>query len=439
MFRKYRALKEELANSQKQFDELKSVIKALDKSVAMIEFTPEGIILSANAIFCEVVGYSPQELISQHHRTLCDADYALSTEYAEFWIKLSAGETFSGQFQRRHKDGSTLWLEATYFPVKKADGSLERIIKTANNITERIEESQNANNLITALNRSTAVIEFNMDGTVRDANDNFLELMGYTLEEVKDKHHRMFCETAYAESDDYRQFWEKLNQGEFFDSSYRRLTKSGRLVWLGATYNPVFDERGNPYRVIKFASDITEQVEKAQDEKKAAQTAYEISRDTLMQSSDGEEVIFETTKKMQSLSEQVRDSSDQLSNLDEVTEQISSIVKTISDIAEQTNLLALNAAIEAARAGSEGRGFAVVADEVRNLAHRTHGATSEISEMISKVQLNTQGVIRSMSGSLSGVEEAVTLANNAGSVIKSIRTGAEQVVEVVERISQKVS
>ena len=249
----------------------------------------------------------------------------------------------------------------------------------------------------------------------------------------------MFCETAYAESDDYREFWEKLNQGEFFESSYRRVTKTGQLVWLGATYNPVFDESGHPYRVIKFATDITEQVQKAQDEKKAALTAYEISRDTLTHSSEGEEVILETTEKMQSLSEQVRDSSAQLGNLNEVTEQISSIVKTISDIAEQTNLLALNAAIEAARAGSEGRGFAVVADEVRNLAHRTHTATSEISEMISRVQSNTQDVIGSMSGSLKGVEEAVTHANSAGTLIKSIRTGAAQVVDVVERMTQKLA
>lgn len=439
MFSKCRALNQELTNTQTELDKTKDVIKALDKSVAIIEFTSDGTILNVNAIFCEVVGYTSQELINEHHRTLCDAEYALSKEYAEFWNKLSAGETFSGQFQRRHKDGSMLWLEATYFPVKKADGSLERIIKTANNITERVEQSQNANNLITALDRSTAVIEFNMDGTVRDANDNFLELMGYALDEVKGQHHRIFCEAAYAESDDYQKFWEKLNQGQFFDSSYRRVTKNGRLVWLGATYNPVFDERGNPYRVIKFASDITEQVEKVQDEKKAAQTAYEISRDTLMQSSDGEKVILETTEKMQALSEQVTDSSNRLSNLDEVTDQISYIVKTISDIAEQTNLLALNAAIEAARAGSEGRGFAVVADEVRNLAHRTHDATSEISEMISKVQSNTQGVISSMSGSLTGVEEAVSLANNAGSAINSIKTGAEQVVEVVERMSHKVS
>ncbi len=436
MFKQRKALKQELSTVQNELSRLKERHQAMDQSVAIIEFSIDGLILNANQNFCDVVGYTEKELVNQHHRILCDEKYAQSPAYGDFWLRLARGEAFSGQFKRKHKDGSLIWLEATYFPVKSADGSLQKIIKTANAITERVESAQNAANLISALNRSMAVIEFHMDGTIREANDNFLQLMGYTRDEVIGQHHSLFCERDYAESEDYQAFWQQLNRGQFFDNSYRRITKSGRLVWLGATYNPILDEHGQPYRVIKFATDITDQVTRIEEEKKGALTAYEVSKETEELSSQGEKIIFDTVEKMQELSEQVRESSRKLESLGQETDKISYIVKTISDIAEQTNLLALNAAIEAARAGSQGRGFAVVADEVRSLAHRTHTATNEISAMISDVQSNSQDVINSMTGSLNGVDDGVALVNEAGAAISSIKSGAMRVVNVVETMSK---
>lgn len=238
-----------------------------------------------------------------------------------------------------------------------------------------------------------------------------------------------------SKSAEYTKFWESLNEGRFVADNFKRITKYQSEVWLEATYNSIFDSNGKPYRVIKFATDITEKVRRSEQEKAAANTAYTVSQETEKLSSTGEEIIFKTIDKLEQLKQQFSHSSTELEQLGVETAQISFIVKTISDITEQTNLLALNAAIEAARAGDSGRGFAVVADEVRSLATRTSQSTAEIATMINKIQSKSDSVIKSMSGSMSGVESGVELANNAGNTISQIRSGAQRVVEMVENFS----
>jgi methyl-accepting chemotaxis protein len=330
-------------------------------------------------------------------------------------------------------------LEATYFPVSDNAGKVAKVIKIASDITSHHNDMLYNQNLIAALNRSMAVIEFDMQGNVVQANHNFLHVMGYSLQEIQGLHHSKFCTSDYTSSTAYQQFWSRLNSGEFFTGQYERIGKNGQTIWLEATYNPVNDENGKPYRVIKFAADITVRVLQHQAEQHSAQTAYEISLETERLSSNGESVILQAIEKMHALSGSVGESSQQVQQLGEKTSQITSIVNTIREIADQTNLLALNAAIEAARAGESGRGFAVVADEVRKLSERTSSSTTKISEMIVNIQTESRTVMGCMASSLAEVEQGVQLANDAGAAIHQIREGARKVVQVVQAFSSTVT
>lgn len=418
---------------------LRTVYNALKRNMAMVEFSMDGTIIEGNAIFCRVMGYSESEIRGMHHSTLCDPDYAKSEEYANFWTRLRQGESFSGKFRRRNRQGETVWLEATYFPVPNASGNAVKVVKIATDVTKQVLEAEHLNNIATALDRSMAMIEFDMQGRIVTANANFLKVMGYRIEEIQGQHHRIFCRDEYASSPEYRHFWERLSHGEFFGGQYERVSKSGDSVWLEATYNPIYDSLGNPYRVIKFASDISKRVLHQQAESESARIAYEISLETEQVSSNGEKIILQATDKVRALSDQIRVSSEQVRDLGTQTSQITSIVNTIKEIADQTNLLALNAAIEAARAGESGRGFAVVADEVRKLAERTSGSTSEISAMIARIQSGSDAVSSSMESSLSEAGEGVRLANEAGVAIHQIRAGAQKVVDVVQQFSSTLT
>ncbi len=434
MFYANKKLKQELADAQREGAHLRQLKDGMSRALAMIEFTADGEIVNVSESFCTVVGYRVDELINQHHRILCDRNYTASAEYARFWDQLKRGESFTGRFQRRHKTGAVIWLEATYFPVKKSDGSVAGIIKIANDVTEKVLQAEHNQSLISALDRSSAVIEFSMDGTIVEVNDNFLRVMGYARAELLGKHHRMFCDSSYANSAEYHRFWEKLNQGQYFSDRFSRIDKSGRVVWLEASYNPVVNVQGQIYRVIKFATDITDKMSRMQEEKQATELAYQVSQETESQANQGDVIISSMMDNMRELAGQVQSSSEKVVDLSKHTSEISFIVNTIQNIAEQTNLLALNAAIEAARAGESGRGFAVVADEVRSLSEKTALSTKQISEMIAKIQNQSQSVLNSMESNTQATETCVQLASEAGASMKQIRDGAIKVVQVVKNI-----
>ena len=241
-------------------EELEAKMDAIDASFAVIEFTKEGTILAANGNFCTTTGYETSEIIGQHHRMFCDANYRKSQEYKDFWMKLGAGQAQSGEFKRVSKDGSLIYLQASYTPVKDHTGQVIKVVKFAQDITEEKLRNANFEGQLKAVNMAQAVIEFNLDGTILTANDNFLATLGYSnLNEIKGKHHRMFCEPAYANSAEYKMFWEKLNRGEYEAGEYRRIGFNGKEAWIQASYNPIFGLDGKPYKVVKFASDISKQ------------------------------------------------------------------------------------------------------------------------------------------------------------------------------------
>ncbi|MDJ0851143.1 MAG: PAS domain S-box protein [Myxococcota bacterium] len=242
--------------------DLVAVYQALDRVQAIIEFELDGTIVSANEKFLETFGYELDEIVGQHHRIFCEPEYAASEEYAEFWRKLGRGEASEAEFKRLGKGGREIWLQASYNPVLDKDGEPVRVVKFATDVTEAKAQTADYEGRIAAIDRVQAVIEFELDGTVITANENFLRIFGYGLDEVAGRHHRMFCEPGYAESRDYAEFWQRLGRGEFDSGEFKRLAKDGSEIWLQASYNPIFDAAGNPRKVVKFASDITDEVQK---------------------------------------------------------------------------------------------------------------------------------------------------------------------------------
>ena len=431
--------KQRVAQLETERAEQLAVRRALDRSTAVVELSPEGVVLAANDNFSAVMGFAPGALVGQKHAALCEPDYVNSPVYHQFWADLRAGQYFRGRFKRRHQSGRVVWLEATYNPVlDEGSGKVTRIIKFAIDVTEQVEEAIRTTALVKAIERSMAVVEFTPDGTVLRANDNFLDLMGYGAGEVVGQHHRMFCEAGHAASPEYTAFWASLRSGRFISGQFGRVTRRGEPIWLEASYNPVFDLDGKIERIVKTASDVTGQVLRYRAEQESAAMASEAAVETEKISSEGEAIILETVAKIQTIAQAVDDAAAQVASFGQRTAEISSITNTIKEIADQTNLLALNAAIEAARAGESGRGFAVVADEVRKLAERTAKSTQDITRMVAAIEVENRAVTANMSAGLTQVAEGVALANTAGSAIKRIREDARRVVDVIQRMSEAV-
>ncbi|MGE8413164.1 MAG: methyl-accepting chemotaxis protein [Pseudomonas sp.] len=407
------------------------MLDAIDRSMAVIEFDLNGTVLRANDNFLKTLGYREDQVLGQPHRLFCTPEFARSSDYQKLWARLKDGHFESGTFERIASDGRSLWLEASYNPIRDEAGKVYKVIKYALDVTARIQEEVEARSKLDAIDRAMAVIEFDLDGTILGANSNFLSRLGYSLADIKGKHHRMFCKPELANSSGYQDFWNRLNKGQFFNGRFERLDKHGRTLWLEANYNPVYDAAGRLCKVVKYAADVTEQVEKHEHDAQSAAQAYHISVQTRKVAEQGTEVIQQAASEMRQIASNIEDSSSQIARLGERSEQITAIVNTIRAIADQTNLLALNAAIEAARAGEQGRGFAVVADEVRQLAARTSGSTAEISSMIDMIQNETQQAIKSMDGTRERAAKGVQLADQAGSAILQIRDGASEAVEAV--------
>ncbi|MBA4274502.1 MAG: histidine kinase [Alphaproteobacteria bacterium] len=245
--------------------EAKAQLSALSRSQAVIEFTTDGYILNANDNFLQAMGYTLKEIQGKHHRMFVDPTYADSTEYAQFWAKLKRGEFQAAQYKRFGNHGREIWIEASYNPILDGRGKAYKIVKYATDITAQKLAQADVQGQIDAIGKSQAVIHFTLDGTILDANDNFLGAVGYSLDEIKGKHHRMFVDPAYAQSSEYQEFWAKLARGEFQAAQYRRFGKGGREIWIEASYNPIFDMNGNPFKVVKYATDITAQKLKQAD------------------------------------------------------------------------------------------------------------------------------------------------------------------------------
>ncbi|AIG02468.1 putative MCP-type signal transduction protein [Pseudomonas fluorescens] len=427
----FSAHKKTIIALQDTLNQQAGLLDAIERSMAVIEFDLQGNVLRANTNFLQTMGYREDQVVGQSHRLFCPTAFARSAEYSQLWAQLSNGRFQSGTFERVAADGHSVWLEASYNPVCDQSGRVVKVVKYALDVSARMQAESETNAKLEAIDRAMAVIEFNLDGSIITANQNFLQRLGYSLAQIQGKHHRLFCKPELANSQEYTDFWRRLNQGELFSGQFERINGAGQTLWLEANYNPVYDASGRLCKIVKFASDVTARVEKHAEDAQSATQAYHISQQTRDIAEKGAEVIQQTANGIHEIAADIESSSRLIAKLGERSQQITAIVNTIRAIADQTNLLALNAAIEAARAGDQGRGFAVVADEVRQLAARTSGSTAEISRMIEMIQSETRQAIDSMDNTRDRAAQGVDLANQAGTVILQIREGASDAVRAV--------
>lgn len=410
--------------------------RSLARTMAVIEFTPAGIIKEASPLFLSTIGYRSDEIVGQHHSMFCPAALVNSPEYQRFWQRLAAGESFSDKFLRLAKGMRPVWLEASYIPVTDRRGRVYKIIKIAADITERMHASLEQASIINAISRSMAMIAFSPDGQVLEANENFLQATGYKAAEVIGQHHRLFCSEALSQSEEYRQFWARLNQGEFFSGQFPRLNRRGEPLWLRATYNPVFNSDGQLTKIVKFATDVTEQVLRNQQEYDAALKAWNMAVQTRGSAQAGADVIDNSIQMINRIAEEMNGVSAVVTRLNSQSDSIDGMVETIRRFAMQTRLIALNAAIEAARAGTSGRSFAVVAAEVRSLAASVSSATEEIEQVVAGNNHLAREVLRGIESSLANTGQGVMLMREAGEVIASIQKDSERVETAVREVAR---
>ncbi|MGV2020073.1 methyl-accepting chemotaxis protein [Agrobacterium sp. 22-223-1] len=462
-----------------------AVLDALSRSQAIIEFDLTGKILKANDNFCKAVGYQQSEIVGRTHSMFLSPEDAASPEYKSFWAKLSRGEYDQGQYRRRAKNGDEIWIEASYNPVFRF-GKPYKVVKIATDITSIKRKSAEDDGKLAALSRAQAMIEFTPDGKILSANENFLSTLGYTAEDIIGKHHSMFCEPAYVQSQDYRDFWKELGKGHFSTGQFMRLGKDGKRVFIQASYNPIIDDRGRVFKVVKFAFDVTDRMHAVEelgaalerlsqcniritldkpfvgeferlrcdfnksiaefqktlenvlgqtgDLTRSSQEVSEASVNLAERSREQAVALEETSAALEEITATVRSSTenmketrklvqsartstvastevvertvDAMQRIETASREISQIIGVIDEIAFQTNLLALNAGVEAARAGEAGKGFAVVAQEVRELAQRSANAAKEIKALI-----NNSGT---------EVLEGVRLVGETGEALKQI-------------------
>jgi methyl-accepting chemotaxis protein len=262
--RKYLGVRYDITAAEIERQNAKGLLDAINKSFAVIEFDTKGNILAANENFLKTMGYGLDEIKGKHHRMFADPAFAVTAEYQHFWAKLERGEYDSGQYRRYAKGGREVWLQASYNPVMDEMGRTFKVVKYATDITaEKLQAADFAGQL-SAIGKTQAVIEFTTDGKILHANENFLNALGYSLDEIKGQHHSMFVEAGERAAPEYRMFWEKLGRGDYNAGQYKRIGKGGREVWIQASYNPILDMNGKPFKVVKYATDITHQVLEAQ-------------------------------------------------------------------------------------------------------------------------------------------------------------------------------
>jgi methyl-accepting chemotaxis protein len=431
-------LKQEIAKLREELASAQQIKDSIYQDMLVLELDASGRIRTANENFCTEMLHHREALTGRPIEELIPDSFRDEPNYPKLQNALRRGEHIAGAYRLLRGDGREAWLRSIWQPIKNHAGNLTGFTLCASDLTRTIETSREHEALIGALLRSTAVIEFDLEGQVLNANQRFLEAMGYRLEQIKGKHHRIFCEPPEYESQAYRDFWATLRRGEFVVSRFKRLDSHGRSVWLEASYNPVHDAHGRLSKVVKFATVISDQVTQEIAVSEAANIAFDTSRQTDLSAQKGAAVVRQTVEVMRQISTQVQAAAEGIEALDKQSQLISSIIKTISGIADQTNLLALNAAIEAARAGDQGRGFAVVADEVRQLAGRTSQAAEEIVGVVQKNQHLAQAAVDSMSSSRQQAQQGLELANEAGAVIVEIQDGAQRVVSAVGQFASQL-
>jgi methyl-accepting chemotaxis protein len=386
-------------------------IAAIHRSQAVIEFDTAGKVLAANGNFLATTGYELAEIVGRPHAIFLRQDEAEAATYKAFWNALRQGEPQEGQFLRLGKDGAPLWLQAIYAPVLGRDGKPTKIVKFATDITAQKAEIANSEAQIAAIRTSQAVIEFKLDGTVLDANDNFLKAVGYRLDEIKGQHHRLFVAPEQHQTEEYKRFWAKLGRGEYDEGEYLRIGKGGRRIWIQATYNPILDSAGRPYKVVKFATDITE--------RRLEQEALQLTV------AETQQVV--AAAKQKNLNPRI-DMAGKGGDLRNLCEGVNALIETLCDVVTTT----------AEISGTLTAGSSTINQDSRNLAQRTEEQASSLEETAA----TTEELAASVKQSATRAQDATLLGEKANAIAKrggDIVTAAIAAMERIERASANIA
>ncbi len=381
--------------------ELEEQVKALHRVQAVIEFHLDGTIVHANDNFLQTLGYTLEEIQGRHHAMFVDAEYAKSSEYQDFWANLGRGEFNAGQYRRIGKGGREIWIQASYNPVFDSDGRPYKVVKFATDITAQKFQAADFAGQLAAINKSQAVIEFDLEGRILAANENFLAAMGYALEEVRGQHHSMFAEPEHRQSAEYQAFWAKLGRGEYDAGQYRRLGKGGREVWIQASYNPIYDMNGRPFKVVKYATDITAQVR----DTLALQQAVAQTREVVAAAQAGDLTGHIATQ-------------DKTGPIAELCEGINALVEAMAGIIAQIKLAADTIAV----------GASEIAEGNSDLSVRTEQQAASLEE----TAVSMKGLTATVRRTADNARQANQLA---GGAVEVAAQGGQVVHDVVSTMS----
>lgn len=391
-------------------NDLQAQFAAIHKSQAVIEFALDGTILYANENFLNALGYTLEEVKGKHHSLFVEPNYRASAEYKAFWDKLGRGEYDAAQYKRIGKGGREVWIQASYNPIINKRGRPYKVVKFATDITAQKLQTADYEGQLAAIDKAQAIISFNLDGTIITANKNFLDLLGYALDEVRGRHHSMFVEPAFRDSPEYKAFWAKLGRGEYDAAQYKRIGKSGREVWIEASYNPILDASGRPYKVVKYATDITHRTKAA----KAMQLAVEQVQD-----------VVEATKG-NDLTQRI-DLAGKDGQIRALCEGVNNLVETMTGIIGNIR----NASATIAAASSE------ISTGSQDLAQRTESQAASIEETAASMHEVTETVKQNADNAQAASQLAI-LARDTAEKGGQVVSDAVSAVNDIESSAQKI-
>ena len=402
---------------------------AIRRSQAVIEFNMDGTIREANDHFLNVMGYTLAEVTGRHHSMFVDNTYRQSAEYREFWAKLNRGESDATEYKRIANGGKEVWIQASYNPILDTDGKPFKVVKYASDVTRQKLAVIDFQGQITAIRKSQAVIEFNMDGTIREANDNFLNTLGYSMDEIKGKHHSMFVDPSYGQSAAYREFWAKLNRGEYESAEYLRLGKGGKEVWIRAAYNPVLDLNGKPFKVVKCAADFTREkkalLAMIADATMLAEAALEgrlgARADASKHEGEYRQVIEGFNKTLDTVVDPLKVTAQNASALASASEQLTAVSQQMAGNAEET---------------------ATQANVVSAASEQVSRNVSSVASASEQMQASIREIAKNANESARVAKNAVSVADSTNQTVKKLGESSQEignVIKVITSIAQQTN